>query len=135
MVKNKKGGNKAKRKKNKNPEEFSKQLLLKEDSQFYGKVTNILGNCRFEIIDSTNKTYLGILRGNMKKKVWIHKDNIVLCSTREYEDDKVDIFHKYTDGEVHQLVKSKEIECKFTISDINESETQIDDDIICFEDI
>ena len=67
--------------------------------------------------------------------MWIHKDNIVLCSVRDYEDDKVDIFHKYTDGEVHQLIKSKEIDSNFTISDINESENPIDDDIICFEDI
>ena len=135
MVKNKKGGNKAKRKKNKDPEEYSKQLLLKEESQIYAKVTNILGNCRFELIDNNNKTYLGILRGNMKKKVWIRKDNIVLCSLRQYEDNKVDIFHKYNDFEVQQLIKIKEIDSIFTVTDINESETKIDDDIICFEDI
>lgn len=135
MVKNKKGGNKAKRNKNKDPEEFSKQLILKEESQFYAKIVNILGNCRFEIIDKNNKKYLGILRGNMKKKVWIKKDNIVLCSIRDYEQNKVDIFHKYNDYEVKRLIKIKQIDSKFIITDINESETKIDDDIICFEDI
>lgn len=134
MVKNKKGGNKAKKKKNKDPEENLKQLILKEDLQFYGKITNILGNSRFEVTDINNKIWLGILRGNMKKKVWLHKDDIILCSKRDFQDNKVDIFHKYSSNEVSQLIKIKEITSTFTISDINEKEYVINDEII-FDDI
>ena len=51
---------------------------------------------------------MGIIRGSMRKRVWINVGNFVLVTERDYESEKVDIIHKYTDRNVHSL-KNKEI--------------------------
>lgn len=137
MVKNKFGGKGAKRQSNKAVNEnLSRKLLLKEDEQNYGKVIKCLGSCRFEIFGMDGKTYLGVARGKMRKKIWINLNNIVLFSYRNFEDDKIDIIHKYNEDEVKQLIKLKEIPSKIEeltngVNNVNDSE----DDGILFDEI
>ena len=41
-----------------------------------------------------------IIRGKMRKRVWINVGNFVLITDREFEKGKVDIVHKYSDRNV-----------------------------------
>ena len=142
MVKNKIGGKKTKKGASKNNDQITRQLLLKEDDQYYGKITNVLGSCRFNVIGMDGKTYLGILRGNLQKKVWVKLDNYVLYTCRNFQHNKVDIIHKYNDDEVRKLINLNEIPEKINISkedsitsNIETSNNPIDDTEILFDDI
>jgi translation initiation factor 1A len=45
----------------------------------------------------------------MRKKVWINKDDFVLVSLRDYQDDRCDIILKYSPEEVKMLKSYDEI--------------------------
>lgn len=106
MTKNKGKGGKGHRKAKSNADTIRKRdLLVKEEGQEYATVTKILGGCHFECLCADAVTRLGHIRGKMRKRTWIGTGDIVLCGLRDYEDGKVDIFHKYDAGEI-QLLKS-----------------------------
>lgn len=86
-----------------------KELLMKDDETCYGYIDKCLGNGRFNIKCDDNKQRLGILRGSMRNRVWIIVGDMVLCGKREYQDDKIDIVHKYTSEHVAQLYRSGDL--------------------------
>ena len=45
----------------------------------------------------------------MRKKVWVSAGDIVLVGLREYQDDKVDIIHKYNADEARNLKQYGEL--------------------------
>lgn len=107
MPKNKLGGNKAKRGKNYTPE---RTFILKEPDQEYATVIKTLGDGRFQLECKDGINRLGLVRGKMRKRVWVNEGDIVLVGLRDYEDNKADIIHKYTQDEAKKLVNIKEIE-------------------------
>jgi translation initiation factor 1A len=108
MGKNRKGG--KKRKKGKNSEEYTdKDIVFKEDGLDYGLITKVLGNRCFEVYCLDGETRFGILRGGIKKKVWIASGDLVLYSIRDFQDNKIDIVHKYTNDDVQTLYNHDEI--------------------------
>ena len=128
------GGKGAKKQASKNASAVTRNLLFKEDGQNYGKIIKNLGSCRFEVFGMDGTTYLGIVRGKMRNKVWIRVDNFVLFTYRDFEVGKVDIIHKYSDDEVKRLVSMDEISKKMT-SDLQEMNNPIEDDNIDFDEI
>ena len=52
---------------------------------------------------------LGIIRGKMKKRVWMVVGDFVLVSLRGFQDEKCDIVHKYDIAEVRKLMVSGEL--------------------------
>jgi translation initiation factor 1A len=91
-----------------------RQLFLKEQGQDYGVITKKFGNGRYEVVINKGETkILGILRGSMtkqKRKHWVDIDSVVLVSLRDYQDNKVDIFHVYDKDEVRTLQKTYGVE-------------------------
>ena len=63
----------------------------------------------FTVTCNDGKERLGKIRGSMRNKVWINTNDIVLVSVRSFQDTKVDIIHKYSDGDVRQLNKTNEL--------------------------
>ena len=114
---NKKGGKKFKKGK-KASESFVKELILKDpkESEEYGRIVRGLGNCRFEVFTLDGKTRIGVVKGKMRKKVWVNKDDIVLIGLWDFQDDKCSIIHKYAEDEVSKLINKKEIPSNFKIS-------------------
>jgi translation initiation factor 1A len=106
VVKKKKG---IKKKKKVSSDEVERQLVFKEFGQEYAQVTKLLGSCRVtaNCIDGVSR--LCHIRGNMRKKVWIAVDDIVLVSLREYEDNKCDIIYKFNLKEIKKLKNLGEI--------------------------
>jgi initiation factor 1A len=105
MVKNSKGGKKAKKHKNHAPTD-ERILLLKDLEQEYGLVTKVLGCKRFTISCFDGSSYIGIAR---KKRVKILLDSLVIISKRDFEKTIVDIIYKYNDNEAKKLEILKEI--------------------------
>lgn len=124
MVKNKgKGGKYYKRSKNISNDD-KRQLIFKEPGQEYAIVKKMLGNGRCDLYCFDGMDRIGHIRGNMMKKVWIVVDDIVLISLRDFQNEKADIFHKYTLEESKILQQYDEIDLKFKndISTINQED-------------
>ena len=131
MPKNVKGGNKHKKmKNNSNSDEITQNdLILKSGKeQDYGKIEKILGNGRFNLLCNDKITRLGIIRGKMRKRNWVNMGSIVLYSIREYEKDKVDIIHVYSNSVLKML--EHKMNLNFNISNDNND----DDDIFTTND-
>ena len=118
MVKNTKGG--KKHKKNKNIADiFARTLLFKEEGQEYGRVIQLLGNSRVKLQCNDEKERLGIIRGAMKKKIWINMNDLLLIGLRDFENDKADIIHKYTNEEDIKLQELGHLSSYIVKDDIN----------------
>ena len=101
--------NKKSRGKKKFKDSSKRELEFKTHSQEYGKVSKILGNARVSVNCYDGKTRMGVIRGKMRKRVWIREGDTVLVSLREFQDDKCDITFKYYDTEVRNLMIYGEI--------------------------
>ena len=114
---NKKGGKKFKKGKKGN-DSFVRELILKDpkESEEYGRITRGLGNCRFEVFTLDGKTRMGVVKGKMRKKVWVNKDDIVLIGLWDFQDEKCSIIHKYAEDEVGKLIGKGEIPPSFKVS-------------------
>jgi translation initiation factor 1A len=120
-----KGGAGHKRARNSNSGE--KQLLFKEDEQEYAIVLKALGDRRFlcRLLGGKKEEILARARGKLRNQKWKHMILVgghVLVSYREFQDDKCEIIHTYTDKEVRDLISHGEIE--------REQEDEIDGVII-----
>ena len=85
------------------------ELQLKEDGQEYAKVISLVGEGRLmaQCMDGVER--LCHIRGALKKKVWIMKDDMILISLRDFQDGKADVIAKYTEQEVRTLRSMGEI--------------------------
>ena len=110
-------------------------LPRKEQDQAYGLVTKMLGNNRVMLKGESGVEVLGTIRGSIRKKARIERNDIILYSIRDFDSSKVDILHKYSDTQIRTLRKEKELEHlkEFTekMSQQNTSKnTDYNDDII-----
>lgn len=83
-----------------------------EEGQQYGIVQDLLGNGRVNAYCEDGKVKVARIRGSMRKyskKVIINKGDLVLVSLRDFGDDKVDLFHKYSPDEVHMLLRNNSL--------------------------
>ena len=108
--------------------------------QEYAQVVRMLGNGRCECFCFDGVTRLGHIRGKMRKKVWITAGDIVLVGKRDFQDEKVDIIHKYSADEARNLKQYGELpenaRINETAVDMAMADDNDDDDIgIEFDDI
>ena len=134
MGKNIKGGSKHKKyaRVRDTTEKLDIKMLQKEPGQEYAFVVNVLGNCRFELLCYDETTRLGCLRGKMRKRVWVNKNDCVLVGLRDFQDEKCDIIKKYTETQLQFLIKKKELKSEFVNNGIiktNELDNSNDEDI------
>jgi translation initiation factor 1A len=136
MPRNTRGG--KKQKKQKNDINNRRLLLLKDEEQYYSKVIKRLGGPILEtLLQEKNgevKNVLCVIRGKMRKRVWIEVGDWILVSKRETSNnDKYDVIHVYHYEEVKELSKMKEIN---TNINCNNDNTNNNNDVeIFFDDI
>ena len=79
-----------------------------KDGQRYAIVKDMMGNGRVRVLCEDGELRMGRIRGAMRKygqKVLIERGDLVIIAMRDFEDDKVDIVHKYNYDEGTQLTK------------------------------
>lgn len=116
MVKNTTGGSKHKKYANKSSDTTQyniKNLIKQGEEQMYAYIDNVLGNCRFNVKCIDDKIRLAHVRGKLRKRSWCNQGDIVLISTRDFQDDKCDIIQKYNPDEVAVLIQYNEISQSF----------------------
>ena len=96
--------------------------------QEYAQVVKMLGNGRCECFCFDGVTRLGHIRGKMRKKVWITAGDIVLVAKRDFQDEKVDIVHKYTADEARNLKQYGELPETARINETAVDMAMADDD-------
>ena len=114
-MKNNKGGKKHKRAKN---IIINDKVDIPEEGQYFGKVIKMLGSGRVNLNYYYKRDYngdqktewttinsIGIIRGNMMKRIYINIGDIVLITRREFEDKKVDIIGRYDQNQINYLKK------------------------------
>jgi translation initiation factor 1A len=104
MPKNKgKGGKNYKKGKKRDEGENRRELVFKEDGQEYAQVQKMLGDGRAALSCFDGVARTGLIRGTMRRRVWINTGDIILVGLREFQQDKADIIHKYTADEARSL--------------------------------
>ena len=132
-----KGVNRTKKKGKKNfrKKTYSLDDLKKIEGQEYALVEKVYGQGRYllKCYDKINR--LGIRRGKIKKFAKIEMGNLVLVSLREYQNDKCDILHTYTDEDTTKLVDKRFIKRDFINSLVGNEDDNADEDLYNTEDI
>ena len=115
--------------------------IIDKEYELYAYVIKLLGNCRVLVLCDDGNEAIGVIRGSMRrfnKRVLIETGDIIAVSIREYQDNKVDIVHKYNAEQCKILINNKELSYtlinaynKVSICTINRA----DDDNIFFENI
>jgi|TARA_B110000259_G_scaffold160983_1_gene184805 translation initiation factor 1A len=125
---------KNKKKNFKKREPKARVIEFAEDQQLYCKVIKMLGNRRVTVLTVDNKEVLARIPGRFRRRVKVLINDLVLVSTREYQDDKVDIIHKYLDEEARLLVSYKEIPSSFIAKDSSNDVDEQDNIFFGFSD-
>ena len=105
---NQKGGKKHKKGKKESFQE--KQLIYKDpkEDQEYAKVVKVNGSGRYNLFCFDGKDRLGICAGNIKRRVRLAINDIVLVALWDFQDNKCSIIHKYEEDEVQKLKTQRE---------------------------
>jgi translation initiation factor 1A len=104
-----KGGKNVKKGKKREGDGERRDLLFREDGQEYAQVLRMLGDGRLALACYDNKARVGLIRGTMRRRVWIATGDIVLVGLREFQSDKADVIHKYSTDEARKLQEYKEL--------------------------
>jgi len=100
------GGKKKKRGKNRLHEYRTKKIELATDAQEYGIISNIIGGGKFNVLCYDNKLTTTkrtcLVRGSMRKKIWLNTGDIILIALRDF-GKLHDIINKYNTDEIITL--------------------------------
>ena len=97
---------------------FKKDLTFKTFGQEYAQIVKMLGNGRVQLMCFDGKTRLGIIRGALRKRVWMNVGDIILIGLRDFQDSKADILAKYSMDEARQLKGLGELPITAKIGDV-----------------
>jgi translation initiation factor 1A len=78
-------------------------------SAVYAVVAEVKGHGHFKIVCNDGVERLGVLRGNMRRRVWVSRNDMLLVTKRDFQDGKADIVHKYAREDVSTLIRIGEI--------------------------
>jgi len=105
----------------------NRTIIEPDDEQEYGVVQDMLGNGRLRALCSDGVIRVGRIRGSMRKyagKVIIEKGDLIIVARREWEDDKVDVVHKYTHEEMSKLLRGNYL-TPCIVKAINQTDTDV----------
>jgi len=101
--------NKKKKNSSKGGSQSAKPVILAEEGQVYGIITKTLGDRHFTVSCQDGKVRRCRVRGKMKNRQWVKDDDVVLVTTRDFDDDEGDIIDIYSAENVKTLKKNGEL--------------------------
>ena len=88
----------------------ARELVFAEPGvSVYAYVSENCGNGHYRVSCGDGVDRLGVLRGAMRRRSWVNRGDIVLASTRDFQDGKCDIVHRYYYDDVLSLIQHGEI--------------------------
>lgn len=107
MGKNVTGGKYAKKQKNKGAVRERAEQPDPEESQSWAMVTTLMGHCRVALLLADGEKSRGVIRGALRKRVYIRPGDIVLVTERETAEETWDVVFKYDEGYIASLKKTE----------------------------
>ena len=86
--------------------------IVDKEYELYAYVIKLLGNCRALVLCDDGNEAIGVIRGSMRrfnKRVLIETGDIIAVSKRDFQNNKVDIVHKYNAEQCKILINDKEL--------------------------
>lgn len=115
MPKNTRGGKGHKKGKNKtHDDQKDEALVIRNDDQIYACVLSRKGGSRVEVTCHDGAVRSALIPGKFIRRVWINKDDILLCDYDMNDTSRCYIRYKYTKREAQMLKNKGEI--KFDIN-------------------
>jgi translation initiation factor 1A len=99
----------------------------------YAQVVKMLGNGRVEAQCFDGVKRLALIRGKLRKKVWINQGDIVLLSLRDFQDEKADVIQRYNPDEARQLKSYGELPDTAKINETDNNFGGEEDDEVEFD--
>ncbi len=122
MGKGNQGGKRNKKKNNRDSND--KDIILAQQTkdlfEVYGLVTKELGSNHLTVECSDNKIRRCLIRGKLRKRVWIKEKNIVLVEVYPNDPTEGMIKHKYNDKDARYLHAMGLIKFELTATDSND---------------
>ncbi|KAI7894056.1 eukaryotic translation initiation factor 1A, Y-chromosomal, partial [Mucor mucedo] len=126
-------GGKSRRRGKNDTENDKRELVFKEEGQEYAQVLKMLGNGRVEAQCFDGVKRLALIRGKLRKKVWINQGDIVLLSLRDFQDEKADVIQRYNPDEARQLKSYGELPDTAKINETDNNFGGEEDDEVEFD--
>ncbi len=79
------------------------RLPKKRNKEIFGIADLMMGGNHIRVRCGDGVTRLGRIRGKMKKRVWIREGDILIVVPWSFQDEKCDIFYRYTRPQVAWL--------------------------------
>lgn len=79
------------------------KLPNKRDKEQFAQAELMLGSNHIRVRCSDGVTRLGIIKGKIKKRIWIREGDILIVIPWDFQDDKCDIVYRYTGPQVDWL--------------------------------
>lgn len=124
MSRQHKGSKKRNKRRQKSTRE--RDLIFADDNQQYAVVLKMLGNGRCSVKCANGVTAIGIIRGKMKFRAWVHLDDLLLVSERDYQGGKVDIIHVYSPEHARIVKEHEQIFSAPVVEESSTDEIEID---------
>jgi translation initiation factor 1A len=105
------------------------ELVLKDAEQEYGRVIRLLGAGRLEVHCYDGIVRQCIIRGNMRRRIWIAAGDLILVSKRDWQDAKGDVVHRYSPEDIRKLQAMEAIPTGETFGAVGQEE----DDAVIFQ--
>jgi len=81
------------------------RLVLPEQDQLLGRVTQLLGYDRFRVKCTDDVERICRVRGKMKRRTWIRDGDYVLVAPWDFQDNRADILWRYRENQLNLLRK------------------------------
>jgi len=72
----------------------------------FGCADLMLGSNHIRVWCGDGVTRLGRIKGKIKKRVWIREGDILIITPWSFQDEKCDIFYRYTKPQVNWLKRN-----------------------------
>lgn len=86
------------------PDELE-ELMEPGPGDVYGIVTKMYGYDRVLVECSDGRQRMCRIRGQLKRKIWIKEGDLVLVSPWDFQQERGDIFWRYTKNQALELAK------------------------------
>ncbi len=81
------------------------RIPKKENGEILAIVESLLGANHLKLRCLDGILRMGRIPGSMKKKIWIHENDVVIIIPWNFQNDKADIIWKYTKPQIDWLSK------------------------------
>ena len=79
------------------------RLPKKRNNEIFAIAELMMGGNHIKVRCQDGVTRLGRIRGKMKKRVWIREGDVLIVVPWSFQDEKCDIFYRYTKPQVAWL--------------------------------